>query len=102
MDKTRESVRLEMGENFPDSSGPRELSATFLHGGLRMLPSLDVRGKEPGKQQEGRVTRLEVAGSEQPERGQPRQVGEKRVGALVPVTALCEVGLVGLLKDGSR
>ncbi|OWM70924.1 hypothetical protein CDL15_Pgr019165 [Punica granatum] len=67
-----------------------------------MLPSLDVRGKESGKRQESRVTRLEVAGSEQPERGQPRQVGEKRVSALVSVTARCEVGLIGLLRDGSR
>ncbi|PKI64526.1 hypothetical protein CRG98_015089 [Punica granatum] len=31
-----------------------------------MLPSLDVRGKESGKRQEGRVTRQEVTGSRHP------------------------------------
>ncbi|PKI63922.1 hypothetical protein CRG98_015703 [Punica granatum] len=59
-----------------------------------VLPSLDVRGKEWGKWQEGRVTRRDVTGS--------RQVGENGVGTLAPVTALSEIGFLGLLRSRSR
>ncbi|PKI41733.1 hypothetical protein CRG98_037889 [Punica granatum] len=70
MDKTRESARLEVEESFPDSCGPRKLSATFLHGRpilaslscKEMLPSLDARGKSRGSGLESRKTRLKVTG----------------------------------------
>ncbi|PKI60722.1 hypothetical protein CRG98_018883 [Punica granatum] len=39
---------------------------------------------------------------EGPERWQPRQLGENGVGTLAPTTARCKIGLVELIKDGSR
>ncbi|OWM87227.1 hypothetical protein CDL15_Pgr021216 [Punica granatum] len=33
---------------------------------------------------------------------QPRQLGKNGVGMLAPATARCKIGLVGLLRDGSR
>ncbi|PKI68231.1 hypothetical protein CRG98_011367 [Punica granatum] len=45
MDKTRESVRLEAEENFPDSCDPRKLSATSIKGG-QTLESTHFEGKE--------------------------------------------------------
>ncbi|OWM74513.1 hypothetical protein CDL15_Pgr005092 [Punica granatum] len=67
-----------------------------------MLPSLDARGKESGKQSwESRDSAwaLRVAG---PERWQQRQLGENGVGTLAPTTARCKIGLAGVLRDGSR
>ncbi|PKI78946.1 hypothetical protein CRG98_000658 [Punica granatum] len=37
-----------------------------------------------------------------PERWQPRQLEENEVGTLAPTTARCKIGLVELLRDGSR
>ncbi|PKI33227.1 hypothetical protein CRG98_046382, partial [Punica granatum] len=51
-----------------------------------------------------RLTALlhEVATGEGSESWQPRQSVEKRVGTRAPATARCKIGLVGLLRDGSR
>ncbi|PKI69500.1 hypothetical protein CRG98_010103 [Punica granatum] len=66
-----------------------------------VLPSLGVRGKESGKWREGRVTLLGVTGDGTREQWQ-RQLGGKEVGTMTPTTARCEVGLLRLLRDGSR
>ncbi|PKI70802.1 hypothetical protein CRG98_008797 [Punica granatum] len=66
-----------------------------------VLPSLGARGKESGKRPWESLDSAGSYDSEQPERRQPRLVGEKRVGTLAPVTARNKVGLVGLLRGRS-
>ncbi|OWM76890.1 hypothetical protein CDL15_Pgr028126 [Punica granatum] len=64
--------------------------------------SLDARGKESGKRPRESQDSDWGCGWSDPRKGQPRQLRGKWVGTLDPVTARCEVGLVGLLRGGSR
>ncbi|PKI11379.1 hypothetical protein CRG98_049537, partial [Punica granatum] len=57
--------------------------------------------KSRGSGLESRKTRLEVTGRGTQEVAATAASG-KRVGMLAPVTVRCKIGLVGLLRDGSR
>ncbi|PKI61394.1 hypothetical protein CRG98_018202 [Punica granatum] len=66
-----------------------------------MLPSLDARGKESGKwpwESRDSDRWLQVRDPRVGSRGSPGKNGSARA----PGTARCKIGLVGLLRDGSK
>ncbi|PKI69366.1 hypothetical protein CRG98_010248 [Punica granatum] len=67
-----------------------------------MLPSLGVRGEESGTwpwESQDSDRWLRVRDPRGGSRGSPKI---KRVGTRAPGSARCKIGLVGLLRDGSR
>ncbi|OWM90068.1 hypothetical protein CDL15_Pgr000855 [Punica granatum] len=67
-----------------------------------MLPSLVARGKESGKRPWESQDSVRSYGWSDPRGGAAAAVSGKWVGTLAPATARCGIGLVGLLRDGSR
>ncbi|PKI58489.1 hypothetical protein CRG98_021112 [Punica granatum] len=74
------------------------MTSFMLPGSLNRV----IEGKSRGSGLESRKTRAGSYGQWAPIRWQQRQLGENGVGTLAPTTARCKIGLVGLLRDGSR